>query len=319
MSSDATSSGISLQTALHTATRATHANLNKNIMARMPLSLPPYSSDPTAYYLGILMFGHIFLTFEQAISDVLSQTPSSNELNARNMQLLQILSTDRLQRSNALNQDLEILSETLQAQNPLISLIEARVRNQAIENTSHIFKNIKSRPHLALAYTWTMYLAMFNGGRWLYKQLEAPGPQFWLEPTPTAEDNGSIQALSFWRLDSTLQDPNAEELKLEFKRNFEQASEMLNSEEKDEVVKEAVSLFDLCLSMIADLDTIMAQLKHDTKQFPTDEVRGTKTPSSMDTTSSLWSTVSSALFAPAHRMLNSTWTRPMKGEVKAVD
>lgn len=316
MSSGGPPVGVTLQTALHAATRTIHTNLNKMITAHLPLCLPPYSSEPTAYYLGMLMFGRLFLTFEQAISEVLHEGSPASDLKERSIQLLQTLSTQGLSRGASLTQDFKILSRKLQAQNPALAQIEERVQNQAIENTRHILTNIKSRPHLALAYTWTMYLAMFNGGRWLYKQLAAPGPEFWLESNHTEEGEDKIQALSFWRFEISPHDPNAEDLKAEFKRNFEQASEMLSEEERVEVVKEAVSLFELCLKMIEDLNTIMLGVQQATQQGP---VGAAQRQPDIATANSVWHTVSSALLGPAYRMLASPWARPMRSEVKAVD
>lgn len=319
MSSDSPSPTVSLQSALHTATRTHHTNLNKTITARLPLCLPPYASDPTAYYFGILMFGHIFLAFEEAVSKVVEEAPNNDETRARQIRLLQTLSTERLPRAEALDRDLKSLSDRLQQQNSAIASVEERVRKQASENTRHILTNIDSKPHLALAYKWTMYLAMFNGGRWLYKQLASPGPGFWLEPTAAEQDENTIQALSFWRFETSLHDPQAEELKLEFKGKFEEASGTLTDEERDEVVEEAVRLFELCLKLIDHLDVIMAEMNHGAQQGFTEATSQSTIGIPTSVVNTVWQTLSSNLLAPAYRILNSGWPRPIREEVKAAD
>lgn len=319
MSSDVPSSTKTLQAALHAATRTQHTNLNKTIIARLPLCLPPSASNPTAYYLGMLTFGHIFLTFEQAIAHVLRESTTADEVRAQDVHLLQVLSTEGMTRSDALNNDLETLSRRLRSQHPAIAQIEARVRNQAAQETSHILSNIKARPHLALAYTWTMYLALFNGGRFLYKQLAAAGPEFWLEPTSTEqEDKSNIQALSFWRFDTASEDPNAEELKLGFKKNFEQASEMLSNNERDEVVSEAVGLFELCLKSVTTCDLNMIAVTLEAEKVPVEADEQLRSGTGTGTVTSIWQIVSSTLLAPAYKLLNLRWARPMSEEVKAV-
>lgn len=317
MSSENSPPTVTLQSALHAATRTCHTNLNKTITARLPLCLPPNAADPTAYYFGMLMFGHIYLTFEQAINEVMTETSENDETRDRHIRLLQTLSTERLPRTETLKRDYKTLSDRIRRRNPGIAIIEKRVQKQAAESTRHILENIHSKPHLALAYTWTMYLALFNGGRWLYKQLESPGPGFWQEPINTEQDEVVIQALSFWRFETSPQDPQAEQLKIEFKGKFEEASNMSTDEERDEVVGEVVGLFELCLNLIDGLDVIMADMSHAAQQGLALEKSGSGTEAGLMNT--MWQTLSWNLLAPAYRMLNSGWARPIREEVKAVD
>lgn len=264
------------------------------------------------------MFGHIFLTFEQAINEVLLET-SDDETRARHIRLLQTLRTEQLPRTEALKRDYKTLSDRLRLRNPGIAIVEKRVQEQAAESTRHILENIGSKPHTALAYTWTMYLALFNGGRWLYKQLASPGPGFWLEPTNKEQSDTIIEALSFWRFETSPQDPQAEELKLEFKGKFEEASNTLTDEERHEVVEEAVKLFELCLNLINGLDVIMADMSHATQQDLSASNNMSENGTDSGLVNTMWQTLSWNLLAPAYRMLNSGWIRPIREEVKAVD
>jgi heme oxygenase len=59
--------------------RTLHTNLNRLITSRLPLALPPHSTDPTLYTTGLLHFAHIFLTFESLWADLLRDyAPSSS-------------------------------------------------------------------------------------------------------------------------------------------------------------------------------------------------------------------------------------------------
>jgi hypothetical protein len=55
------------------ATRSVHSQLNKLILVRLPLALPPYTSSPSIYATGLLHVAPIYITFEslwQAILDL---------------------------------------------------------------------------------------------------------------------------------------------------------------------------------------------------------------------------------------------------------
>ncbi|RYN44563.1 hypothetical protein AA0114_g9910 [Alternaria tenuissima] len=70
---------VSLSGEINAATRTLHTNLNRLITSRLPLALPPYTSDPTFYATGLLHFAHIFLTFESLWADLLrDHAPTSH-------------------------------------------------------------------------------------------------------------------------------------------------------------------------------------------------------------------------------------------------
>lgn len=264
------------------------------------------------------MFGQIFLSFERAINDVLSEAPAVESTRARDLQILQTLRTERLPRSTVLEQDFDTLSRRLQRQNPLIVSFEATARDKAEATTAYIYQTITSKPYLALAYAWTMYLAIFNGGRWLHRQLASAGTAFWLEDLNQDENPAKvdIQALSFWSFETSPDDPEAESLKLEFKRRFEEASAMLETLERDEVVGEAIKLFELCLKTIDDLDEIMQEFN--TSMWPQGTVDAQTRPA-LGVVNMVWRTLSSSLIGPVYTMINSRWTRSMKEEMKGAE
>lgn len=68
-----------------TLSRTLHTSLNRLITSRLPLALPPHTSDPSLYATGILHFAHIFLTFESLWADILRDyaSPSSRSASAQ--------------------------------------------------------------------------------------------------------------------------------------------------------------------------------------------------------------------------------------------
>ncbi|UNI18702.1 hypothetical protein JDV02_004957 [Purpureocillium takamizusanense] len=57
------------------ATRSVHARLNKLIVSRLPLALPPRASDPVAFLTGLLHIAPIYTTFEEQWSAILDAPP----------------------------------------------------------------------------------------------------------------------------------------------------------------------------------------------------------------------------------------------------
>jgi hypothetical protein len=86
-----------------------------------------------------------------------------------------------------------------------------------------------------------MYLAIFNGGRWIRKQLRDAGEEFWQGPAP----------LSFWEFEG---DQDGDDVHQIFKSNFEDAALLLTEEEWAGVVSEAPRVFDLCSDLVKVLD-----------------------------------------------------------------
>ncbi|EMD90783.1 hypothetical protein COCHEDRAFT_1226159 [Bipolaris maydis C5] len=69
---------LSLSGEINAATRSLHTNLNRLITSRLPLALPPHTTDSTLYATGLLHFAHIFLTFESLWADLLRDHAPSN-------------------------------------------------------------------------------------------------------------------------------------------------------------------------------------------------------------------------------------------------
>ncbi|KAK5955748.1 hypothetical protein OHC33_003389 [Knufia fluminis] len=305
-----------LQSSLHAATRSLHTQLNVSIINRLPQCLPPHTSDPTAYHLGILTFGQIFVALERGINEATSnQLDNSEAGRARQSRILTTLHTPGLARTQSLKHDIDLLSERLSSLKHPRSAdqfihTEKEVKSQADTRTKHITQRILKKPHLALAYTWTMYLALFNGGRHIHRALARAGPDFWLE-TETGQDQ-RIEALSFWRFNAATEDnPEADQLKLEFKRKFDEVSEMLTEGEQGEVVREAKGIFELCMELVEYLDGVMADYARQEAQ-----VAASRDVCQRHVESKMWGGVASGFVVPLSRLLNLGWSRPFVEEGK---
>ena len=306
-----------LQSSLHAATRTLHSQLNANIIKRLPQCLPPQAQDPTSYHLGMLTFGQIFVAFEKGIEDALNEHGHSLEAErARQVRILEALHTRGLARTIRLKHDADTLSLRLFSSKSVnevgvLRQVEGKLRSDVHAKTRQITDRVRQKPYLALAYSWTMYLALFNGGRHIHRALQRAGPGFWLEAEQeaTGEENN---VLTFWRFEAaTDEDPEADQLKLEFKTRFDEATQLLTVGERDEVVVEAKSIFDLCMEQVEFLDGVMRDYAQDAAQAVA--LHDLNQP---DTQSNTWSSIASGMLAPLDQLLNLGWGRLRVEEVK---
>ncbi|RVX70753.1 hypothetical protein B0A52_05404 [Exophiala mesophila] len=224
---------------LHAATREKHHALNVDVLAHLPQSLPPIASNSLPYATGMVVFGQVYFAFEDQMQETLQrdQTPETTR------DIYQHIFFPRLLRTARLRADIDALKSKFgpHTEEGLTSLGEESKRFY-----DQVRRILNEKPHVILAYAWTMYLALFNGGRWIRKQLATPGPDFWQGDS----------ALSFWDFNDEDNTESDEALKLAFKDGFSTAADFLSDEEKDDVIEGSKALFDLCREMIAFLDTV---------------------------------------------------------------
>jgi heme oxygenase len=222
---------------LNEAIRTEHGALNKLITARLPLCLPPYTNNPLLYTKGMIVFGSIYRVFEAQMATVLStRTPED-----RIRQAIAYVSTPSLHRSTRLDTDMIELRHRLEPQHRQQLLVTG---TKAALHTQRIDPNIPTQtPHVLLAYAWTMYLAIFSGGRWIRKQLRDAGEGFWMGEAP----------LSFWEFDG---EQDGEDIKARFKEGFEEAVGLLTREEREDVIRQARKIFELCDKLVGELDKL---------------------------------------------------------------
>lgn len=234
-----TDKGSTLPIELLAATRDKHHALNIQILNKLPLCIPPASSSPILYAKGMTVFGQIYYAFEAH----LVASMENERLDERLQDMYNRIYLPRLLRTARLRRDVEILKMRLgeEGQQELDDVAE-----RSMVYHQRILASLSTKPHVLLAYTWTMYLALFNGGRWMRSQLVSAGPSFWL---------GQELPLSFWDFeDSGGAISNGEELKVAFKEGFAHSAASLNDEQREEIIEESRNLFDLCLEMVSYLD-----------------------------------------------------------------
>ncbi len=302
-----------LAEAIAALTRGIHAQLNKTIVARLPLALPPRASDPSTYVTGILHITPIYLTFERLWDDFLApgsedradphaklgapllsvpDTPlaetsplytpawhqSRPKLPARVHSILHALQLPGLARGGCLKADIQSL--TGWSDHVVESQLEIASRAPLLAAMiDHMKQSIKEKPLLLVTYTYIMYMALFAGGRFIQATLESTGDEFWRTPlapikphmqpcipTPTFQDghnvdspthNGSHKChplpLRFFHFD-TPQD--GEDLKVELKRRVRICEAALEPEEVNDIVQEAINIFEHMTAVVKQLDAI---------------------------------------------------------------
>ncbi|KAK7905651.1 hypothetical protein LTR67_000374 [Exophiala xenobiotica] len=194
------------------------------------------------------------------------------------------------------------------------NFLEASLASGSLDNRSTVFASritaaLSARPYVLLAYAWAMYLALFNGGRWIRRQLVSAGSNFW---------KGDAFPLSFWDFgNGSGENEEDEALKLRFKDSLLAASSLLTEAEKEDVIEEAKRLFDMCSEMVLFLDEAVADAGCSKLDSPLEgSVRATG-PRYLAPTSAVavpWSYITSTL-AFVRTTTRSAWER----RVQAVD
>ena len=238
----------SLPIEIRAATRSHHSALNRLVASRLPLCLPPHAQSPRIYTDGIGIFAQIYFTFEEEWLPLLQEDNRSttNHPNTRMTTLLRALLIPALLRREKLHHDLTILHAANHGRSSASS-IETESFFRPFR--SHIRTSIMQRPHVLFAYTWIMYMALFNGGRWIRHQLHDPGRDFWTTAdTISAKD---FACLSFWEFDS----PNdGDDIQHDFKGRFHAAALQLTASEREQIIEEAVWIFEMCIDLERWLD-----------------------------------------------------------------
>ncbi|KAI1818084.1 heme oxygenase-like protein [Poronia punctata] len=212
MPSDTRDMSDSLPHSINSATRSIHTKLNKLVVSRLRLALPPQVDDASQYVSGLLHLTPVYITFEslwRALLDksdqqdshdcnedlVCATLNSAGDSNAFNnvkdfkggkgvirseiKTLLENLHFEGLQRSRALQNDL--FSLTNWSNRTLAEKLNDATELPVLgEFINHIKTNIGESPHTLLAYAWVLYMALFSGGRFIRATLENIFTDFWI-------------------------------------------------------------------------------------------------------------------------------------------
>lgn len=292
---------------LRGATRTLHKELNRLIVSRLPLALPPQTVDPSVYASGILHIAPVYITFESLWLEIneglANQIPATNTAGQTIPQdpeplagggstssplpgsglpgsarvsetvktLLRNLYVPGLSRSEALKSDLRQLTgwstEEVEEQLQHISSTGALQKFTAI-----IQQSIRDKPHVLVAYTYILYMALFAGGRFIRASLESAGDEFWdrrASLPPLLANTGTQQGSTFVSLPAQAQYSSSqfplnffhfntprdgEDIKEEFKQHLSDAESMLTRLEIDDMVHEAVVIFEEMHAVVHQLD-----------------------------------------------------------------
>ncbi|GJC82156.1 heme-binding protein HMX1 [Colletotrichum liriopes] len=325
-----------LSESIAAATRSVHAKLNKLIIARLPLAIPPRAADPSIYVSGLLHIAPIYATFESLwktiaeppmptvvgaqsddhlglfLSDPEELLPSSsggpplkhqNVLCERMRSILTSLYLPGLMRSDRLRSDItsitgwspEVVEEQLKA---------VSESGRLAEFTQHVKRTIEKKPHVLMAYSYILFMALFAGGRFIRATLESAGSEFWAQvPSPIPPSQTSCQTkdpsttvpasaamgpidmmrgdhrtigvgtkhsrhslpLGFFHFATVL---DGEDLKKEFKKRLSESESLLTSQERNDIIQEAVCIFDNMLLLVGQLDNICETNLEDAQATP---------------------------------------------------
>lgn len=234
--------------------------MNKLIIARLPLALPPYAQDPQSYARGVHAFAQIYHAFEESWHGLIDQTraqPSNHSgHDAQLRQCLADLIPSGLWRAGMLKADLEHLSEAVSLHLDTASNGKHGAKDAFVE---HIRKVTAQKPHTLIAYAWIMYMAIFSGGRWIRQQLVSAGSDFWHASSPPAAPFGDpthpVPGFSLFYFEG---DKDGENIKSDFKARLENAEALLSSRERQDIIDEAGNIFNNCIGLVDRLDVELA-------------------------------------------------------------
>ncbi|KAL5889832.1 hypothetical protein ACKVWC_005059 [Pyricularia oryzae] len=200
---------------INASTRLVHRTLNKLILDRLPLALPPRAQNPSLYTSGILHIASIYIAFESLWRQILDYQRLDNEKsddlfwakmiplgrinhkqptfpwpfstktksNKRTRELLADMHDPKLERTPRLVADIRALTgwsrDEVTAEVRAITTGDGALAHMV----RHMNESVCENPHVLLAYGWVMYMALFSGGQFMRATLENavgdPDLPFW--------------------------------------------------------------------------------------------------------------------------------------------
>ncbi|KAI9831315.1 MAG: hypothetical protein M1819_005089 [Sarea resinae] len=273
-------------------------------VARLPLALPPQSTTPELYAIGIAHFAHVYQAFETLWLDLVDadddedniaaaerakgsqSTPLANSnddgtdtdgefilppLCVRMYRILSYIRLSSLSRTSALRKDLAALS-TDRTGDLAAQLSTPPTDPRLQEYLAHIRATVADRPHVLVAYAWTMYMAIFAGGRWIRAQLQEAPEGFW--PGQVSQRQQQQDPMSGEVNTESLSEPtttssyrpgfaffefpgphDGQDIKAEFKYRLISIEGLLTPAERNDIVDEALEIFRYSALLVEELDT----------------------------------------------------------------
>ncbi|KAK3697844.1 hypothetical protein LTR37_017235 [Vermiconidia calcicola] len=235
---------------INVATRKQHTLLNRLIIDRLPLALPPYASDPALLGQGLAAFSRIFLVFEEAWDALDSENVVARCGETVSERRLATLRPKALRRSSRLKVDVEHIAQRAGVKSFATTSAQlAMLERMALE--------IQLKPHVLIAYGWVMYMAIFSGGRWIRQQFTNAGTEFWT-PQPGGMQgeqekvhSSGLPGFTFLFFEG---EQDGEDIKAEFKARLAEADSLLTQDQRQDVIDAAQRLFEDCIALVEILD-----------------------------------------------------------------
>lgn len=281
----------SLAADMVSATRPMHTKINKLITSRLPLAVPPKAPDSGPYACGLLHILPIYMTFERLWLDILDTPPgdapghsNSNagngkddgpEISERVHTILKEIHLPQLFRSDRLRADIKSMTGW---SDDILDLQINGIRGTGELSVfiSHIKQVVRAKPHVLIAYSYNLFMALFAGGRFIRATLEKAGEKFWnaasepcestfgsdssssLEQMEENHHNKGLMPLRFWDFDS---ENDGEDLKQEYKGKLLQWESELTAEEREDILQESVFILESIGLLVGQLDTVCSDVQ----------------------------------------------------------
>ncbi|MCJ1376936.1 heme oxygenase [Xylographa soralifera] len=244
---------------INCATRSSHTHLNRLILARLPLALPPNSQSPEIYATGLQRIARIYLSFESLWGEIVDFQPleASQAIDHCVFSALKHLYMPNMLRTQSIRSDLScLLHKSLEDVDNVLEHMEGLQLHRFLQHFEQI---CVVKPHVLIAYAWVMYMALFNGGRWIRAQLLAAKALSWrlstLDITPESDEIDPILGLYFWHFPG---EEDGEDMKNEFKARLNDVEGLLDVEQRQDIVDEAIAIFKYLALLVGELDEIVA-------------------------------------------------------------
>ena len=264
---------ITLASRINISVHQVHADLNRRIIALLPLALPPHADGAVKYAAGMMYILYVYEAMESSLKRIASipqhrQThvteavgglyiPSLLRSARLRMDLTRIRYESKKHSANKTAQDAMILSGLSG---------NASKRGKCLSELVHQLNSIShANSHLMFAYSHMFYLAVFSGGRYIHSRLKHAGlsnpnlffPSFSCFGDAPETSLSIDEALSFWTFEDT--DPlDGEHIKNLFKSQFRRGELSLSEMQKDQIVSESKWIMDSLLHIVDEITEKMA-------------------------------------------------------------
>ncbi|KUI64293.1 hypothetical protein VM1G_11102 [Cytospora mali] len=301
----------SLAHSINAAILSSHTKINRLILDRMPRAVPPQTDNPSTYITGLLHFGAVYVAFESLWQNILgihteiapipyiypfssdlSHSYGTPQITERTRHILETMYWPNMLRYARIKADIRTMTGWPQ------HVVDEQIRSvgttgRLAKFLAHVQDSVNQKPHLLLAYVYSLYLALLSGGSYIRTELVYLKAVFWKAvPTPikpnmvpcnrapsspqmlkhheTFDDHSSDYVAD--RTDVSFKMPlefldfnpplgenprrQTKDLKAEFKRRFTDAEQALTEPERKDIIKESVAIFQHLETLVGQLDKI---------------------------------------------------------------